>query len=191
MKTPWVVGVLIVISGLGCSRSLSRDSAKTVIQKSGDFAPQKALFEVTREQLQNGVNKGLWRWDDISVAYVSVSPSTQKVLQFEGEQFGDKLYGVHPYPGNGRWTILSSGHSGYRVTTLEPIPRQVVEVTGITDGPAGQNGTARLVEFTWQWDLQSLPNDIRGVLPNQKKTQTIVLQLFDDGWRVGPLSPPS
>jgi hypothetical protein len=75
---------------------------------------------------------------------------------------------------------------GNRTTVLpqvmlsKPIRRKV-EVTGIT----GQ-GETRQVEFTWQWDLDGLPREVKETFSEENAIHktSATLRLYGDGWRV-------
>jgi hypothetical protein len=73
----------------------------------------------------------------------------------------------------------------------EPMSRRVIEVTGIADGPGmlGPPGTIKDVQFTWKWNWDAVPKEVKQFLgpePNPAKGEAL-LKLYDDGWRVEEL----
>ena len=132
--------------------------------------PQEASFALTEDQFQEGAKKGYWSVLDSYSILAAMSPLGKEHFGFV-TSFADK--GLAQY------------QPGYmQVSTLGAIPKEVIEVTGIADAPNGPKGTSKLVEFVWRWDPKGLPNDALGFLPNPKNSQSLVLQLFDDGWRI-------
>ncbi len=71
----------------------------------------------------------------------------------------------------------------------KPVSPKLLEVTGITDGPEGQPGTSKVVDFTWKLDLDSYPPEVRDLLPDATPQEgQATLKLYDDGWRVVELA---
>jgi len=155
-KVLWIVGCLIVLASLGCSGSLSRDKAKSIIQESRDFAPQKIKFVLTAQELQDGATKGYWQYRTIASGFggtatmFSLTSVGMKVFRLDDEDH----------------QVLAFTGGDISVTTREAIPKKIIEVTGIADGAVGQNGTSKVVEFVWQLDLKTLPTDVSEFLPN-------------------------
>jgi hypothetical protein len=67
------------------------------------------------------------------------------------------------------------------VVPIAPTRLKVVEVTGITDG---ENGS-KLVEFRWQFDASSQPDEVKSMLSSLTTVYDgkAHFKLYDDGWR--------
>jgi hypothetical protein len=90
----------------------------------------------------------------------------------------------------GRQLFFSASPGAYDPTILiagpkvSTIPRVVVAVTGISDEtPVGVNKVAL---FTWNWDVSSLPQDVKACITTSQHARNAVatFRLFDDGWRL-------
>lgn len=73
------------------------------------------------------------------------------------------------------------------VVPLAPIRPRVIEVTGIT-----HDSDAKIVEYKWQWDPSTEPNEVNetifegpGILTDQA-----TFKLYDDGWRIARWGKP-
>jgi hypothetical protein len=77
----------------------------------------------------------------------------------------------------------------HRSPSAPSIQRRVEEVTGISDAPSGPPGTAKVVEFTWQWNWDAVSDEVKQIfrqMPPVAKGEAFV-KLYDDGWRVEAL----
>ena len=143
------------------SKELTRTAAKAaieqVISKNNEVTVTDAEFDV---------------WN--RTGYWAASPDLQSggyQLTSSGRRFFTTVKLVF-----GRGVVLQ---------TIKPLPQRVVAVTGISDAPSSQNGTAKLVDFTWNYNLDGQPDEIRRLLSDrQDKSERAVFRLYDDGWRI-------
>jgi hypothetical protein len=110
------------------------------------------------DQLQGGIKQGFWEQD--RDARLSLTPKGQTYFEEIGGMLG----------------LVS-----------KPLPRRVIEVTGVADGPSP--ATTKEVQFTWKWDFGQIPNEVKSFLgPEPKPSEgAALLKLYDDGWRVEEL----
>jgi hypothetical protein len=149
---------LLVLTGCGSSKDLSRGKAKDLIQNSQrfrNFDYRYNAVQLSPDQCGKLISSGVWKGGD-----------TFNELTDKGRLLVESIYkGVNhscTLIGNAKWT------------------RHVVEVTGIADAPFGAN--VKEATFTWEWKYPDELKDDLGVLMGESFTYP--LQLFDDGWRV-------
>jgi len=65
----------------------------------------------------------------------------------------------------------------YGIRLRQPVRKKILEVTGITAGPADN---VKLAEFTWKWDFSHLSKGI----DSTTATGVAVFHRYDDGWRI-------
>ena len=82
--------------------------------------------------------------------------------------------------------VTIDNHAAY-ITTTAKTKRKLIDITGITDAPgfvSGGQGTAKVVEFTWNWDVDLLPKELRDFYGKMTPARrSAFLRLYDDGWR--------
>lgn len=170
-----IVGAVILpvlFSMVGCSArsELSRGKAAEVIYASDKFTPAEyreegnPLVFLTEDQFRMGVEQGLWQKDPSNPWGATLTPKGKTAFQ-----------------------SISNNLSSWYLTP-KPIPRRVIEVTGLADGAGtlGPPGTTKEAQFTWKWDWDAVPKEAKpffGAEPKPSKGQA-VLKLYDDGWRV-------
>ena len=177
------VALAALFSMLACggTSGLSRSKAEKIIQASAKFTPGQYM---ARPELQDGLNKGLWRVGPFNyLAGVNDVVATEK-----GKTYFSSV-GGNAYRAGGGW-------QGW-VSVQVSIPRHMVELTGIADGPGmlGPPGTVKDVQFTWKWDWNDIPNEVKSFVPLQNSSQPAaplskgeaLLKLYDDGWRLEEL----
>lgn len=147
---------------LGCSKGITRDRAKELLEHHAELAqPVSSLTIVSRDAYEAGVLEGLW-----GVDAGSYMQNGSAVLTAEGQKHFSKL------------SVL-----GDRTATLvSPARRQVVEITGLADAPIGN--AVKECKFKWRYSGLSL---IVGRYTGQADLQHdghALLRLYDDGWRV-------
>jgi len=92
---------------------------------------------------------------------------------------------------------------GARAYLVDPIRRSIVDITGITDGPAVFGPSTKIVQYTYIVELRDLPKEWyeayaaeHGTTPGKELSDDVealrahppsseaLLRLYDDGWRV-------
>jgi hypothetical protein len=172
--------VLFSMVGCGGKSALSRGKAQKVIQASDKFTPGAGYPEVSLNAgaVQSGLQAGFWeKAGQRRFIYDPIFVLTPK-----GKTYFSLI------------VSLNADESGPTRVTLKPMPRRVTEVTGVTDGPGilGPPGTIKDVQFTWKWDLDPLPQEVKpflGTEPPPSKGEAL-LKLYDDGWRVEQVNLP-
>jgi hypothetical protein len=158
----------------GSKSDLSRSEAKGVIEKSESFTPAHyPNISLKDEMVQAGLHQGLWRkgGNNPTQQYWMLELTPKGKANFEA------IDAYLNYTGGSAGTLV-----------LKPIPRRVVEVTGISDGPGmvGPPGTVKIVEFTWRWNLEGLPDEVKNAVGQDLKDRkgNALFKLYDDGWRL-------
>jgi hypothetical protein len=168
---PEVLAVLLVAL-IGCGSSeLTRGKAEKIISASKAFseANQHALYTLDGDDIEKGIRAGFWK----------------KQPGFFGESLiltpaGQKLFATLGSQGFGQ---------GIAVTTSALTKRRLVDITGITEAPAllsggGTPDTVKAVEFTWLWDSNPFPGEVKAFFKDPKVgSATALLRRYDDGWR--------
>jgi hypothetical protein len=131
---------------------------------------QPASYTLYGAPIERGVKAGFFRWESSLSGQVLILTDNGKRL------FAELGYKRPEMP--------------VTVTPKQLTRRLFVEVTGITEAPALLTGgdttpnTVKLVEFTWKWDVDRFPNELKSVLPRSElNSASAVLRLYDDGWR--------
>lgn len=178
--------ILSLVSG--CTKpDLNRSTAKTLIEKR--FSPAQCAFRIPREVgatrvppvLEAGFREGFWYefW-----GWAPRSPG--------GVPLGWIVDRVQLTP-KGMTVFASLGFvdGDAQVTLRAPIQRRVEEVTGIRDDPSGPPGTAKLVTFTWSWNWDAVPDEVKRVVRQAPPVAqaAVLIRLYDDGWRVEGVVP--
>jgi hypothetical protein len=140
------------------TEGLDRDAAKKLIQANAKFS------------------------EPVSVVPMNIQPS--ELALREGIL-------VDPFR-NGRWQPSEEGKKyftsiiphTYMVTLANPLHREVVEVTGITEG---SGGSQKLVNFTWRYRNLS-DTIVRYTGLRRDHDATAVFRKYDDGWRVDEIT---
>ena len=186
MKITWNSVVLIAIVLVGCGPStLSRNKAKTLIEHSDNYKPvhlsltqgemkaaQDSKFLVSFT-VSSGYNL-MTRGPLFTRSYVKVAPDGEKYFTCPCKTPQD-------FEGGSAW-----GRCG--ISTVATVRPKVIDVTGITDLP-GEVGGGKLAQYTWTYDTDSFPNEIRGFFKDrQMQSWNARFRLYDDGWRLEGLS---
>lgn len=182
-----VVLVCLLFVSLACndastsSKDLTRSLAQKLIQSSEDFKARNGLeVLITKEEAQEGVSRGLWKIVEHPAQNAVMPGYTEQSLTVKGQQYFISI-GTEASmraameqgfaPGSGFFDLKLGASAGPRV----------VEITGIT----GDSENKKKAKFTWDWNLDNLPSDVRSVFKNSVKPGLANFQLYDDGWRVG------
>jgi hypothetical protein len=179
------IPVLISMIACGGKSELSRGKATKVIQASDKFTPGNQDAHLKADTVRVGLEQGFWQkgpenphlFTDRTAANPDGKVYTI-ILTPKGSTYFSSIGGFI-YPGQ------PLGEAFLQTKTM---PRRVVEVTGIADGPEieGPQGTTKDVQFTWKWDLDSVPKEVKALLetgPKASKGEAL-MKLYDDGWRV-------
>jgi hypothetical protein len=170
--------VLFSMVGCGGKSELSRSKAEKLIQASAKFTPgEYKQIDISSSLVQMGLEQGYWTAGPPSSGFSQVG------LTEKGKRLFAQVLG-------GIW-VNDRDHSSLNIKVAEPLPRVVVEVTGVADGPGfeGPAGTIKDVQFTWKWDWDAVPKELKTFLgpePKPSKGEAL-LKLYDDGWRVEEL----
>lgn len=142
---------------LGCSGgTLTRSKAQTLIEAAPQFQPTSVL-NLTDEEFEAGRKAGYFISTPGEWQYCKLTPQGQKFFAIE-----------HLYPGL------------IKLRTKTPVRYRVLEITGITEDSA----TEREVGYTWGWNLEDFPEDLRPIFQDVRKKGAAELRKYDDGWRV-------
>jgi hypothetical protein len=161
------LSLAFVATACNPSTELTRSRAKRIVEGTKDYSePLPAQFTLDAENVRKGIQLGMWteQKNIFGGSFPILTPGGKKLLADSSFAFGQ----------------LS-------ITTLVKTKRNVLEITGITDAPeivSGGKGTAKIVEFTWSWDIDPLPRDLKILLGKVTAAQRrALLRLYDDGWR--------
>jgi hypothetical protein len=176
---------LLAIAACQPSTTLSRGKAKALIEASSKCNPVRILLtqeEINAAQdakyltlltVSSGYNM-LTRGPLFTRTYVKVSP--------DGER-----YFMCPCK-TPRQFEESATWGRCKIFTAALVKPHVVEVTGITEVPDAMGG-GKLVEYTWSYDFDGMPGEIRGLFKSrQPQASNARLRLYDDGWRLQEIS---
>jgi hypothetical protein len=145
------------------SNELTRSRAARVLEQSAPFSKPIAIEVLPWEAHKAGLLDGVRSSPHSFFADKEVLTELGK--QFLREEKSERGLGLMT------WT-------GPSFVLKDPRQRKLVEITGITD--AGVGPSTKLVQFLWTY--ADLPE---WVTPRDKPFEgEVVLQLFDDGWRI-------
>jgi hypothetical protein len=151
---------------------LSRSEAMDVITKSEKFTPgQFNRVHLGPQRLRIGLEQGLLRIENPSddIRFLELTP--------QGRPYIRAMASANLNPGPWAYVDLLDVQ----------LPRRVVEVTGIADGPGtvGPPDATKAVQFRWEWDWDKAPKELKALLWHETKPSKgeAVLKLYDDGWR--------
>jgi len=168
---------LLSLAAVACSGGLSRSNAADLISRDADFSkPREETYRtgyvegLTLQQMREAYNDS-WR----------VYPAMQSAGYIETT---DALNGINV-------TLTEKGrresanwkcnvrYDGQTECWFPSLAREVVEVTGITEG----DGTKADATFTWRWKPL---NDVGKAMNLDAVTHQgrAAFQKYDDGWRV-------
>ena len=187
MKRIGTVAMVAILGIVGCSSSttLSRRKAKTLIEASSNYNPvhigltqeemkaaQDAKY-LTQLTVSSGYNM-MTRGPLFTRTYIKVAPDGEKY-------FSCPCKNPQQFEAGATWGQCP-------VSTVATVNPHVIEVTGITDLP-GEMGGGKLAQYSWNYDFDSLPSDIRGFFKSrQPQAWNARFRLYDDGWRLEGLS---
>ena len=115
---------------------------------------------MTRDEIDAGIRKGYW---------TSANTLLGQQLRFTGA-------GAQLFPSFG-----SQGMGSITLNLRQPVTARVVEVTGITEAPGGNEADA---EFTWKFSFDALPGGAQEIFTRRPESKaTASFRLYDDGWR--------
>jgi hypothetical protein len=159
-----------VMFGLGgCTHGPSKEAVQKTINDSAAFSPAPIDLAISGSSIEAGVKLGCW-----SERYDGAISLTDK---------GSRIFSSCV----GR---IRGSRMIFFATPIKLIRRHVVEVTSISDPPQAANADgAKLVDFSWQWDLDGLPQDVRDCLALKTSPEVFgdgqaALIPDKDGWRV-------
>ena len=167
-----ILPVLFFVVGCGGRSQLSRSEAGRVIQESTKFTPADydvGGVTISADGFRAGLQQGFWK-------------------PFSGNNYSCTRKGQEYFSGdcwleNYRFTITAN-----YTPKVKALPRLVTDVTGIADGPgtSGPPGTTKQVVFSWKWDWDNIPKEVKPFLGPEPKPSNgqALLKLYDDGWRV-------
>ena len=150
----------VVAIGCSSSKSLTRDKAAAIIQKSERFQMGTPGIRISDDALQEGEAEGYWKKFGWSYELTDKGRTVFKTIGFPGGT---------PKP---EWIV----------TAIVDVQRKVTEITGIE---GQESNTSRWVDVSWVADVSGLPagaQKLIGTQPPQKSR--FLLTLYDDGWRV-------
>jgi len=166
--------VITAILLTGCSRNLTRDGAKEILDRN---AAQSKLTQLvlTKEQMAGLMNKHLVTHQGASNELKSVAPCVPDASDVRIATGRFVFCGVVPVP-----PVVTWQNPGLLLTLSKPFTWRVVEVTGITDG---QNATDKHVEYTWDYVFSDFTQDFQDAMKETPRAGKSLLRLYDDGWR--------
>ncbi len=158
-----VIAVMLT-SGCGPSKTLTRENAKNLLDRSDGYQPRRVQVFPSTEEIQKGVQMGLWKQEYVpAFGRYTLNLTSNSSSCFSGY--------------NAYYSYLASS-VGLR--------KKVVEITGVTDAPAsvGTPGMAKIVDVRWTYDFGVCPSSVQEVFKDHAENGQILFRLYDDGWRV-------
>jgi hypothetical protein len=158
-----VIGAAVSACTSSRSTELTRSKAKDVIESNPKFKQSDPHMSLDANDVENGIKAGYWtRKEFLLGEYLDLTPLGHKYFtKFEPQLAGERV-----------------------VDCIKPPRYYVIEVTGITDAAGSTNGNRKVVEFLVGAHFEGGMRDVEKVLvmPTKEKA-SVVLQLYDDGWR--------
>jgi len=159
----FLISMISFVGGCSASNNLTRDKAKKMMESSKEFQTQSNAVRLDDADIKRGEAAGYWHEDKEAwvMRYFAITPE------------GKRLFGG--------WV---SGRPDQILNLPYKLSRHVVEVTGITD-EEGSNGHEKLVTFTWNWNFDGMPPEVKQFFQNYPPRKYCAeFRLYDDGWRL-------
>lgn len=160
--------VCLVIFVVACSnnlKDLTRSHAKELLGQHEKFVSATEL-PFDKNMIETGVSEGLWH--------------KPKFFDIELTEEGKRYFAEN----------IDLLEFGGKLVLLEPIKRQVIEITGITDGPKLLGEGIKEVQFIWEFgEISAIV--AKYLILNEsgggRYEGAALMRFYDDGWRVEEL----
>jgi len=159
--------VLLCMVLAGCSVApLTSEAAKTALEASKDFQPQKAQILLTEDEVKRGTDAGYWHLSSnpASAAFGGILLLTDSGANyFRGAPMRSRPF-VHP---------------------LQELGQRVVVITAIEDVP--ENKREKQVSYTWTWRFENMLPELADLFKDQPpQTAQKTFQYSHGMWELKP-----